>query len=85
MIARKSLLPQSGSFVTVKKFSRQKNVQKEVLRRYMCILVDFENFFCGCMYVCVRVYILYISETNRPIYAGQSLFSSSREKTRYPI
>ena len=37
------LLPHRGSFVTVKKFPK-KNVVKDVLRRYMCILVDFDNF-----------------------------------------
>ena len=46
------LLLHIGSFVTIKNF-RKKNVQKDVVRRYMCILVDFDEFFFrGRMCVC---------------------------------
>ena len=38
------LLPHRESIVTVKKFPK-KNVKKDVLKRYMCILVDFDNSF----------------------------------------
>ena len=50
------LLPHRGSFVAVKKISEKKNVQKDVVWRYMCILFDSDDFcFRGCVYVCVCV------------------------------
>ena len=55
------------------KFQKRKNVQKDVVWRYMCILFDSDDFcFRGYMYVCVYIYIstLHISETNQPIFVG---------------
>ena len=48
------LLPHRGSFVKVTKITEKKNVQKDVVWRYMCILFDSDDFcFRGCLCVCV--------------------------------